>query len=156
MNSFTDKCLFQEVFNNYLKMITVKKLDYQFKLKFTSKNKPQIEPYDYLKRISNYTKIQIPFLQQGQILAKRAFKDGFNENMIHRIIFTSIYLAYKMYIDDNYIKLKSWSNISYLPAKEILSLEFSMLQMLNYKLFIHENEFLTDYKNLRLFKIEDL
>ena len=61
-----------------------------------------------------------------------------------------------MYIDHIYIKLKTWSNISGLPKNEIVNLEFCMLEMLNYRLFIHEDEFLTNYKSLGLFKIEEL
>ena len=67
--------------------------------------------------------------------------------MIHRIIFISILLAFKMYIDDKYIKLNSWSNISGLPKNEIINLEFCMLEMLDYRLFIKEEEFLKIIKH---------
>lgn len=151
-----DDHVLQEVFNKYCSMITSRKMDYKYTLKFTSRNKPTIEPFDYLKRISKYSELPASIFAAGQILAKKAFTYGFDKHMIHRIIFISTYLAFKMYIDDKYIKLKTWSNISGLPVNEIINLEFCMLIMLDYKLFIKEEEFLKNYKTLNLFKIEDL
>ena len=44
----------------------------------------------------------------------------------------------------------------WITRNEIINLEFCMLIMLDYKLFIKEEEFLKNYKTLNLFKIEDL
>ena len=75
--------------------------------------------------------------------------------MIHRVIFMTLYLAFKMYIDNIYISLKKWSTISGLPTVEIVLLEKCMLESLNYRLFIREEEFLHNFKSLRILKIEE-
>jgi|SaaInlV_165m_DNA_1040744.scaffolds.fasta_scaffold123309_1 hypothetical protein len=152
----TNDLIFLEVFNKYLIMITNKRFKYKYYNKFCGRNPPEISSFDYLFRIYKYSTIPQSILAAGYIIARRAFPDGINEQMIHRVIFTSVYLAFKMYIDTIYIRISKWSKISGLPKDEITGLELAMLEMIDYRLYIKESEFLDNFNSLKLTKIEDL
>jgi hypothetical protein len=150
--------IFLEVFNKFLVIINPKKLQnsYKYYNKFCCKDKPRISSFDYLFRIYKYSNMPESVLAAGYIIAKRGFPFGIDEKIIHRVIFISVYLAFKMYVDHIYINLSKWSQISGLPKDEITALELLMLEMIDYRLYIKEDEFLKKFNSLKLTKIEEL
>lgn len=155
----TTDLIFLEVFNKFLIIVNnEKKIKYIYKYynNFCCKNKPNISSFDYLFRIYKYSQMPESVLAAGYIIAKRAFPFGIDEKIIHRVIFISVYLAFKMYVDHIYVNLSKWSQISGLPKDEITALELIMLDMIDYRLYIKESEFLENFNSLKLTKIEDL
>ena len=109
---------------------------------FTYKKKPGISLLDYLRRIIKYTKIEFSTLILSMIYIDRICKEKvfLNEFNVHRIMFISIVMAYSynedIIFDNEYLAL-----VSGVSLKEMISLEHSFLDLLEFKFYVDEKIF---------------
>lgn len=109
---------------------------------FTYKIKPGISLLDYLRRIIKYTKIEFSTLILSMIYIDRICKEKvfLNEYNIHRIMFISIIMAYS-YNEDCVYDNKYLALVSGVSLEEMISLEHSFLDLLEFKFYVDEKIF---------------
>ena len=109
---------------------------------FTYKKKPGISLLDYLRRIIKYTKIEFSTLILSMIYIDRICKEKvfLNEYNIHRIMFISIIMAYS-YNEDCVYDNKYLALVSGVSLEEMISLEHSFLDLLEFKFYVDEKIF---------------
>ena len=104
---------------------------------------PKISIYEYVSRIQKYCAIEKNIIILGLIYIDRICDINHlrltNYN-IHRILFISILIALK-YNEDSIYSNKYYSEVAGVSLKELNSMESSFLELLDFKLFVSEEEF---------------
>ena len=117
---------------------------------------PKISLYDYISRIQKYC-----FIEKNTIILALIYIDRICEinslflsnYNIHKILFTSILAAIK-YNEDSVYSNKYYSEVAGVSLEELNLMEKSFFELLNFKLFVDEEEFkkynffLENYKNI--------
>ena len=104
---------------------------------------PNIAIYDYLKRIKTYSKAEKSTLIISLIYIDRLCnkaKVTLTYYNIHRILFSAILLSIK-YNEDCYYDNKYYSEIAGVKLKELNSLEYNFIRMLNCEFYVSRKIF---------------
>ena len=116
----------------------------QSKMIFNGNSIPKISIYDYLNRIQYYSSIEIPTLICSLIYIDRICQIAgitLTYYNIHRILFSAILMSIK-FNEDRYYDNKYYSKIAGVKVKELKQIEYNFLDLIDFKLFISEDEFL--------------
>ena len=128
--------------NRKLKIYKQKIKD-QSKMIFSSKKIPKISISEYIQRIIEYTEIENSSLIMSLIYLDRIWKKDImiTELNIHRFLLMSLIISIKInediIYDNNY-----YSKVAGISIKEFNQLESEFLKLINFKLYISEEEFL--------------
>ena len=104
---------------------------------------PKISIYEYVSRIQKYCAIEKNIIILGLIYIDRICDINrlrLTNYNIHRILFISILIALK-YNEDSIYSNKYYSEVAGVSLKELNSMENSFLELLDFKLFVSEEEF---------------
>jgi hypothetical protein len=112
---------------------------------FSLKKKPNITITDFLRRITAYTGIEcstlfLSIIYLHKILEKFFFLTEYN---VHKILCISILIAIK-YNEDKISNNKFYGKVFGLDLKDVNTLEYSYLELLDFKVFI-------DHQSIKLF-----
>ena len=123
---------------------------------FAGKRDPSISIHEYYERLIKYTKLENFTLIISLIYLDRIFEmDNVVIKIInaHRLILASVFLAIKFNEDDLYDN-KFYARVGRVKLEELLKIEETYLQKINYSLFVHESifakyeSFLNEYDGL--------
>ena len=120
------------------KLKNYKKIIRNEKNKFSKLEKPNISIKDYLIRINNYLKPEESTLIISLILIDKLCcmsKIILNEFNIHRILFTSILISFKLN-EDIIFSHKYFSSVSGMDNQELKNLEIQFLKFIDYNCFV--------------------
>ena len=126
-------------YNQNYKDIIIK----QSNMVFSAKNIPNISIENYLKRIQEYSNIEKNTLIISLIFIDRLCKISnltLTYYNIHRILFTSILISIK-YNEDCFFDNKYYSQIAGVKLKELKSLEYNFVKMINFRFFVNDEIF---------------
>ena len=121
---------------------------------FLSKKKPAISISKFIQRIIKYTQMENSTLVLMLIYIDRLCdlnKFKLNYFNIHKIIIGSMIIAIK-YNEDDYYDVSFYSKITGVSQKEFKKIEYEMLSLLDYNLYVNEDIF---YKYDNYLKAED-
>ena len=124
---------------------------------FISKKIPSISIIDYIERLLSYSKISdklfiIVLIYIDRICGKHFI--NLNYNNIHKIILASFICTIKYYEDD-YYSMNFYARIGGITKKELISLEYEFLVLIDFKLYVG-NDLFEKYNNyLKTLDIED-
>ena len=110
---------------------------------FLSNNIPQISIKDYLERLYKYSKINsstiiLILIYIDRICNIHKFKlTYFN---IHKLILSSLIIAIK-YNEDEYYSIKFYSKLGGVTKSELIYLEYSFIELINFNLFVKKELF---------------
>ena len=113
----------------------------QSKMAFSSNLIPNISLEDYLIRIQMYTNMEKSSLIISLILIDRVCQKSnlaLTYYNIHRILFSSILISIK-YNEDSYYDNKYYAEIAGVKLKELKSIEYSFVDLLNFNIFIKDD-----------------
>lgn len=113
-------------------------------LSFFSRQVPQISIEDYLDRIDFYSNCEDSSLIIALIYIDRATSHGkiiLNENIIHRLLFTAVFVAIK-YNEDQYYKIDYYAKTAGISVKELLILENEFVDLVEFDLYISNEDFM--------------
>ena len=116
----------------------------QLKLPFNAKYIPSISINDYITRIVQYTKIEENTLISALIFVDRLCNEEqimLTEFNVHRIIFTAVLIAIK-YNEDQIFNMEYYSQICGVKMNELNKLESFFCNVVNFKFYIDEKEFM--------------
>lgn len=117
-----------------------------FKKKYSvlfSERIPKISLYDYISRIQKYSLYEKNTMILSLVYIDRICElNNFNLtfNNIHRIFFISILIAIK-YNEDAIYSNKFYSEIAGFPLKELNLMEHYFVKLIDFNLFVSENEY---------------
>ena len=128
--------------NNKNLIIYIQKNREQSKMIFNCKKKPKIEIKDYIKRIIQYTGIESSSLIISLIYLDRICLNDIliTEYNIHRFLLMSLIISIK-YNEDLIFDNKYYSEVAGVSIKEFNSLESEFLTIINFDLYIPDEEF---------------
>ena len=124
---------------------------------FTTKKRPNISIYDFLKRLYKYSKVSENILILVLIYIDRLCRNRkicLNYFNIHKLIIASFVTAIK-FNSDEYYSLEIYAKLGGISQKEIVSLEYEFIALLDFKLFVEEKLFSKYDNNLRNAEIDD-
>lgn len=113
------------------------------KLSFFCRQVPQISIEDYLDRIDFYTNCEDSSLIIALIYLDRVTSHGkiiLNEYIIHRLLFTALFVAIK-YNEDQYYKIDYYAKTAGISVKELITLENEFVDLVEFDLYISNEEF---------------
>ena len=122
----------------------------QSKMVFSANSVPSISIIEYLKRIQTYAN-----LEKNTLISCLIFIDRFCELSkttltyynIHRILFVSILISIK-YNEDRYYENVYYAKIAGISCKELKTIEYDFLDIIDFDLFISVDEYLKYKKYL--------
>ena len=115
----------------------------QSNLCFSAKTIPNISIYDYLVRIQQYSFIEKNTLILSLIYIDRLCQSGqitLTYYNIHRILFAAVLIAIK-YNEDSFYDNKYYSEIAGVKLKELKSIEYTFLELCDFKMFVNDKIF---------------
>ena len=124
---------------------------------FTTKKRPNISIYDFLKRLYKYSKVSENILILVLIYIDRLCRNRkicLNYFNIHKLIIASFVTAIK-FNSDEYYSMEIYAKLGGISQKEIVSLEYEFIALLDFNLFVEEKLFYKYNNNLRNAEIDD-
>ena len=118
---------------------------------FISKKIPSISVNDYIERLFKYSKVSEEIFIFVLIYIDRIcgnHKICLNYNNIHKLILASFIASIK-FNEDNYYSMNYYAKLGGVSKKEIISLEYEFLNLIDFKLFIDEQLFDKYKQNLQ-------
>ena len=125
----------------------------QSKMVFSAKSIPKISLLDYLNRIQTYCNIEYSTLICSLIFVDRICEIAgitLTYYNIHRILFVAILISIK-YNEDRYYENVYYAKIAGISSRELKNIEYDFLVIINFELFISEDEYLKYKKYLENF-----
>ncbi|CAD8095181.1 unnamed protein product [Paramecium primaurelia] len=111
---------------------------------FHTNKKPQITIYKYIERIKIYTYCSNECFILALIYIDRVQEKNsdvvINSYCVHRFMLACILLSIK-YNDDDYYKNDYYSRVGGITLQELNSLEQELLTLLDYQLFVSQNQY---------------
>ena len=110
---------------------------------FSSNSIPSISIEEYLKRIQTYSNIEKNTLITSLIFIDRFCRIGnitLTYYNIHRILFSAVLISIK-YNEDNFYDNKYYAEIAGVKLKELKSLEYNFVNIINFKLYVADDVF---------------
>ena len=120
----------------------------QSKMVFSAHSIPKISLFDYLTRIQTYSSIEAPTLICSLIYVDRICDMGgitLTYYNIHRILFAAVLTSIK-YNEDVFYDNNYYAQVAGVRTKELKMIEYNFLELIEFNLFILEEEYLK-YKN---------
>ncbi len=111
---------------------------------------PAINIYDFIERLSKYSKASEEVFILVLIYIDRIcgiHKININYFNIHKFILASFIISIK-YLEDNNYSMKFYSKLGGVTKKELINLEYEFLKLLDFKLFVGEDIFVKYKENL--------
>ena len=130
------------------------KVSAQKKSAFSAKKVPKINLLDYLVRISEYTEVEETTLVLSLVYVDRVCEENgivLTKYNIHRLLFTSIYLAIK-YNEDNYYTFDYYAKIAGISKDELHILENEFVDLIKFDFYVDSSLFAKYQKYLKSFK----
>ena len=124
---------------------------------FITKKRPNISIYEFLTRLYKYSKVSENILILVLIYIDRLCRNRkicLNYFNIHKLILASFVTAIK-FISDEYYSLEFYAKLGGISQKEIVILEYELIVLLDFKLFVDKNLFDKYENNLRNAEIDD-
>lgn len=124
---------------------------------FTTKKRPDISIYEFLKRLYKYSKVSEKILILVLIYIDRLCRNRkINPNYfnIHKLIIAAFVTSIKFYSDE-YYSLEFYAKLGGISPKEIVVLEYEFITLLDFKLFVEEKLFLKYENYLRNAELEE-
>ena len=124
---------------------------------FTTKKRPNISIYEFLKRLYKYSKVSENILILVLIYIDRLChnrKICLNYFNIHKLILASFVTAIK-FVSDEFYSLEFYSKLGGISQKEIILLEYEFIVLLDFKLFVDEKLYEKYENNLRNAEMDD-
>ena len=115
--------------------------DNKFGEAFFVKIAPSITIYDYLHRIQRYLNIEASTFILSLIYIDRICKEKgiiLHKNNIHKILFSSIFIAIK-YNEDKFYENSFYAKIAGISVKELIKLENVFLKLIDFNLFVSDD-----------------
>ena len=115
----------------------------QSNMVFSSNSIPSISIEEYLKRIQTYSNIEKNTLITSLIFIDRFCRIGnitLTYYNIHRILFSAVLISIK-YNEDNFYDNKYYAEIAGVKLKELKSLEYNFVNIINFKLYVADDVF---------------
>ncbi len=115
----------------------------QSKMVFSAFEIPEIEIDDYLSRIAFYSKAEDSTFIIALIYIDRICSSGsimITEYNVHRLLFSSILIGIK-YNEDQYYDNTYYSQIAGVTTKELGILEAELLEIIDYNLYVKDEEY---------------
>lgn len=127
-----------------------KTLKEQQKSIFSLEEEPEIKLEEYIERLKTLME-----LEESTVILSLMYIDRFTSNSnivlthlnIHNLIFTAILVAVK-YNQDNVYSFDYYSEVSGIPCKEIVELEYLFLTGIDFRLYYEKNEYDTYEMNI--------
>ena len=119
------------------------KLASQKEMSFTSYNKPSLSVKDYLIRIATYSEAEDSTMILSLIYIDRISEISsviLTPYNVHRLMFVSLLTAIK-YNEDVCFGFSFYANVAGVPVKELRKLERDFIDLLQFKLFVKNEEF---------------
>ena len=110
---------------------------------FSANSVPNISIKDYLIRIQTYSGIEKSTMILSLIYIDRICEVAeltLTYYNIHRILFASVLMAIK-YNEDNFYDNKFYSEIAGVKLKELKLIEYTFLDMIDFKMFVDDDTF---------------
>ena len=110
---------------------------------FISKKIPSTSIFDYIERLSKYSKISEEILILVLINIDRICRKhriNLNYYIIHKLILASFISTIKLY-EDHYYSITYYAKIGGVSKKEIIKLEYEFLNLIDFKLFVQSELF---------------
>ena len=137
------QCLF---FNNHFTEMITQKLSEQSQYRiFYSKNPPTLSIRQFIDYLMSFNLIEPENIQISQIyciaLLKKLFGKGFsiNRNNCHRVILIILMLTSKIIEDESHSN-NTWAKVSDLELGEVNKMEYTMLNLLEFDIFISQEQ----------------
>ena len=124
---------------------------------FITKKRPSISIYDFLKRLYKYSNASEEILILVLIYIDRLARNrkiGLNYFNIYKLILASFIVSIK-FSSDEYYSLGFYAKLGGVSQKEIESLEYQFVSLLDFKLYVEEKLYDKYDKYLRKFDNED-
>ena len=122
---------------------------------FTVKTIPSITIYEFIERLSKYSKVSDETFILTLIYIDKIchfYKINLNYYNIHKIFLASFITSIKYHEDEMY-SLKLYAKIGGVSHKEIIKLEYDFMKLIQFNLFVNEDLF-NKYK-INLIKFEE-
>ena len=110
---------------------------------FEVKTIPSITIYDFIERLSKYSKVSDETFILTLIYIDKIchfYKINLNYYNIYKLFLASFKTSIK-YHEDELISIKLYAKIGGVSHKEIINLEYEFLKLIQFKLFVNENLF---------------
>ena len=115
----------------------------QSKMVFSSNSIPNISICDYLLRIQTYS-----FIEKSTLILSLTYIDRLCQHCkltltfynIHRVLFGAILIAIK-YNEDKFYDNKYYSDIAGVDLKELKSIEYKFVELINFKMYVSDDIF---------------
>ena len=110
---------------------------------FSSNTIPNISICDYLLRIQTYS-----FIEKSTLILSLIYIDRLCQHCkltltfynIHRVLFGAILIAIK-YNEDKFYDNKYYSDIAGVDLKELKSIEYKFVELINFKMYVSDDIF---------------
>jgi len=146
--------LISDLLNDICKEDKKNKEDKKLLIKpFISKKIPAISIFEYIERLSKYSKVSDEVFIFVLIYIDRIcgiYKINLNYYNIHKLIIASFIVSIK-YHEDEYYSIDFYAKIGGIPKKEMINLEYTFLNLIQFNLFVKEeifNKYNNSLKNL--------
>ncbi len=108
----------------------------------------KMEIDEFIERIVNYLHIDNTLLVLSMMNLDKVLSNKFilTENNVHKMIFMCFMETQKFYEDESY-KNKDYANVCGVNVDELLLMEVSFMEIINFNMFIKDEDFQNYYKN---------
>ena len=108
----------------------------------------KMEIDEFIERIVNYLHIDNTLLVLSMMILDKILSNKFilTENNAHKMIFMCFMETQKFYEDESY-KNKDYANVCGVNVDELLLMEVSFMEIINFNMFIKDEDFQNYYKN---------
>ena len=107
----------------------------------------KMEIDEFIERIVNYLHIDNTLLVLSMMILDKILSNKFilTENNVHKMIFMCFMETQKFYEDESY-KNKDYANVCGVNVDELLLMEVSFMEIINFNMFIKNEDFQNYYK----------
>ena len=108
----------------------------------------KMEIDEFIERIVNYLHIDNTLLVLSMMILDKVLANKFilTENNVHKMIFICFMETQKFYEDENF-KNKDYALVCGVSVDELLLMEVSFMELINFNLFIKDEDYQNYYKN---------
>lgn len=103
----------------------------------------KMEIDEFIERIINYLKIDKTLLVLSMMMLDKILANNFilTERNVHKVIFICFMETQKFFEDENY-KNSDYAKVCGISVNELLLMEVSFMELINYNMFVKEEEYI--------------
>jgi len=118
----------------------------------------KIDIENFIIRCIELLEIDNETLILSMIALDKLLKKNFllNENNIHKVIFICIMETHKYYNDNCYISNSDYAKVCGISINELLKMELEFMNIIDFNMFINEDEFNKYWNNIKKFRLNIL